>query len=564
VLGLCEIFVARTSRLFGSMDGMLFVAFFFPLVLCLGVVFSFVGFLLALWAGFGAPIGDFVGEKLQYVAVPEWVSSLIVTVLKNPPFKAVGWFVYPLLLNSICLATVFGTYSLGNVLYRSRGWKFNQPMKGGLRFVLLQSMLWSTVAVALVLPWLSLESIGLLNHFGLVPESKKDNSNSFGGLLVCGAALGMLSESLVIVGLMAFDDGSNKLSRDAFRTLETGNWNWNKMFGESSHTFWWMFILVQCSMVLYAGALAFLADEVKNNVIQTMMLMVFVALLAVALALTNAVGGKWRHGEDNFHIIMPGRGGPIFMLFQGLGWTSFAAVLLVVISKLFGITKDQYLSLSEENLFVSTLFGKGIMVTAGVLAIFSELFIAASLLLFDPNKAGDSSLLQTLDRHDHSKKKKKAKEKAGRKAKRTTKADKKEETELWEIERIIGKRPVRNDSSGSFEFLVQWHQPAGKVTWVLSGALFSRVERKRVDEAISAYETHSAQYGNISDDETSTEVRRSRKTARRRHRGRSKTPKPGSRKNEEKAYEWEECEDEMGNVFYYCLTTGETAQTLEA
>mmetsp|Transcript_1322 Transcript_1322/g.2777 ORF Transcript_1322/g.2777 Transcript_1322/m.2777 type:complete len:205 (+) Transcript_1322:125-739(+) len=204
------------------------------------------------------------------------------------------------------------------------------------------------------------------------------------------------------------------------------------------------------------------------------------------------------------------------------------------------------------------------MVTAGVLAIFSELFIAASLLLFDPNKAGDSSLLQTLDRHDHSKKKKKAKEKAGRKAKRTTKADKKEETELWEIERIIGKRPVRNDSSGSFEFLVQWHQPAGKVTWVLSGALFSRVERKRVDEAISAYETHSAQYGNISDDETSTEVRRSRKTARRRHRGRSKTPKPGSRKNEEKAYEWEECEDEMGNVFYYCLTTGETAQTLEA
>jgi len=555
------------------MDGMLFVAFFFPLILCGSVILSAAGFFLSLWFSFGGHAADWLK---QVDGEPSNMRSALMTVLRHPPMKSYGWFVYPLVMNLITVSTVVGTYSLGKVLYHKKGWKFNQPMAGGIRFVLLQALLWTVFAISLSLPWLSVKGIGILERLDVLKHSEADKA-SFGGLLVASSALGMLSESLVIVALMVFDsNSSSEFSRKDLALLDTGRWNFQKLFGSSSQKLWWVFIGLQSSMALYACTIAFLAESnaISNGPIRGLLMMVSVSILAVATAFTNAVGGKWRYGEDKYHIYMPMRGGKVFAAIQAIGWLLFAFVWIIVLHTLVSVAYE-----------AKTLANKGVLATAGVMGFIAQLLIALSLLFFDPKKAGSSKLAEQLSSEQLSSEQEAQQENTTRSArKRRANSQLRKRTrsktpvrrtkpELdWTLDRIMGVRPAL---AGKKEFLVQWRSPTQFSSWIMEGPLLDRVNHEAVQAAIDAYEKMSSEIGLDSEDETgkeeddiheevvvtTTRRQRFKRSGPRRKRSKGK-PDKSNEDPQDQEMEWEECEDEVGNTYYYCVTTGQTTTSL--
>jgi len=466
-----------------TMDGMLFVAFFFPLILSAGILTSVLAFLFALWAGFGPELAQVIRSNYTNSGTT-WSLGLALRVLDNPPLRQYGWIVYPVLLNIVLAACVFSTYSLGKLLYSKKGWKFAQPMKGGLRFVLLQATLWTMFSVALILPWLTMEGVGILSVFNIVEDSGYGDG-SFGGLLVSSAALGMIVESLVVVALMVFDSSSKDLYSEDLRTLEIGAWNWSRMFGKSSSVYWWLFMSLQTVITLYAGTMAVLAEKiVQNKVVECLMAMVFVALLCVAISVTNAVGGKWRHGAVAYHIFMPFRGGILFSVLQGIGWLLFSAALLGAFIKIGG------LFWLKEHAWHS-----GSLIYAGGLGFASQCIITASLVFFDPKKAGRSLLIRKIEQIHGSTMR--ISNRSARSADFMTlrgpeseEGFRKNPNEGRLVHRIIGKRVSKTDA---VEYLVTWSGSENATGWVSLATLLKQVNTANFSQAMAAYEKQRAE-----------------------------------------------------------------------
>lgn len=520
------------------MDGMLVIAFFFPLILFASVAASTGGFFLAVYLSFGDRLADWLQLKLQG-CIPASILRLVLAVLRHPPLKRYGWFVYPAIINIIVAATVLITYNLGNVLYQKRGWKSIQPLRGGFRFVLLQVILWTMFSFSLILPWLSMKNIGMLHLAGRLKSSTED-TDAFGGLLVASAALGMLAESLVIVSLMVFDHkNSSHFSRRDIVLFDTGHLNFKMLFGQSNRKFWWMYIGLQSSMAIYSCGIAFLSESeaIADGPVQGLLLMVFVSLYAVAMALTNAVGGKWRYGEDKFHIFMPGRGGTIFAFVQGVAWMIFSCVWLVVLAKLIAITFE-----------AKTLVDKGLMATAGTLGVVSQFLVALSLLIFDPERAGRSTLVAGLIRgqltgpmqrsigesfeggisgggfRSGSEAESVSPLRCGpaRAIRRRRNARSKSPSarlrlahhhhgtsshhpmlnhQCWEIDRIIGNRSAHGEIGEKtvVEYLVQWSIPFRRTEWCTIPVLESKLPAGKLAETLAAYHAQRASIAQSSD-----------------------------------------------------------------
>eukprot|EP00514_Thraustochytrium_sp_LLF1b_P008588 CAMPEP_0184538960 /NCGR_PEP_ID=MMETSP0198_2-20121128/17874_1 /TAXON_ID=1112570 /ORGANISM="Thraustochytrium sp., Strain LLF1b" /LENGTH=214 /DNA_ID=CAMNT_0026932449 /DNA_START=29 /DNA_END=671 /DNA_ORIENTATION=- len=203
-----------------------------------------------------------------------------------------------------------------------------------------------------------MEGVGILSVFNIVEDSGYGDG-SFGGLLVSSAALDARNRSLELVQNV---------------------WQVELCVLVAVHE-------LQTVITLYAGTMAVLAEKiVQNKVVECLMAMVFVALLCVAISVTNAVGGKWRHGAVAYHIFMPFRGGILFSVLQGIGWLLFSAALLGAFIKIGG------LFWLKEHAWHS-----GSLIYAGGLGFASQCIITASLVFFDPKKAGRSLLIRKIE-----------------------------------------------------------------------------------------------------------------------------------------------------------------------
>ncbi len=374
------------------MDGMLFLVYFFPLIVAGSFIISFITFILTLWIGFSediqASIQNYLVDNVNpftttYLSfklydknrgyIHDGLFNYMIALAGNPPFQNTLYF-YPLLVSISTILTVTLIYHYGGILrHGNAGWKFLQFGRGGIRFVILQIVTWTTLAFSVILPWTDVDDLGWFPMFGLTEPASKDK-HAHAGLVVAGAALGMLSNTTNILGLMSFDSSETR-ERMRLRRLETGKWKWN-IFGNGK-SWWWMFMGLQWALVLFSFALAYVSEsKLRNNLVQAIVLMVFTTALAYAVSITNLIGGKWMHGEKVFRSFMPLEGGAVFALLQALGWMSFAFALALTLSKL--------LSLVFGETAASGVLSNVSITFAGSLGIVSYLLIFTSILFFDP------------------------------------------------------------------------------------------------------------------------------------------------------------------------------------
>jgi len=519
------------------MDGMLFVTFFFPALVSFNITISIVTFLLTIIVVFGPEVSVVVLELIRSNAitnsytdvVSKWLGVMQTQVSDADKRVSIFW---PVLVSGVTIWTTASTYGVGGAArHGKKGWKFVQPGVGGIRFILVQIFTWITFALSVGMPWTTLENIGWLSVLGLVPSNRED-PGSHQGLLVVGSALGMISNTFVILGLMSYDPKERvepvNIQKQR-RKFDTGKWKWN-IFGDSE-AWWWLFLVLQGTFVVFSWQLAVMLERtsvVKNSVVESLLLMVVTTLLAVPLALTNAIAGKWRHGERNYRLTMPFQGGAIFVALQGLGWTLFSGAFVVTLFKLYSTA-----TASGTKVSISSTASMGII---------AYLCIVASLFFFDPTQVrrspdeiSDSEELEA-DISDED-------------ASVSTGA-----TKSKHAHSILGKRQSPA-VKGALEYLVQW-KPMGSPAWVLEEILM-----KEDPDALKNHEKT---------------VRTPRIGLEQRHRqvnskGRSISPKLKPRRNEvvdddtsgdesenaeletdsDSEDVWEEVEDEEGNVFYY-------------
>lgn len=453
--------------------------------------------------------------------VGEYVSVLDKTVISQVYTPAPISNFWSFLVSSVTLLTTFSTYGLGGAArHGKKGWRFFQPGAGGIRFVLVQIMTWVSVAFSVVMPWTNMKHFGFFTLSGYVEDQATDPA-SHRGLLVVGSAFGMLANTFCVIGLMSFNPSERS---DRGGALETGRWKWN-LLGDSK-VYWWLFLILQGTFVAFAWELSVMLEmssALKNNIVQSLILMVISAFLAIPMALTNAVAGKWKHGERKYKLTMPCQGGVVFVLLQSLGWTLFSGAFIGTLMKLWTTA-----TMSDTQVFISSTASLGFV---------SYLCIVASLFVFDPTQVDSSFNEDGLDVEE-------------------------EEESLLDGDHVqekhahsvLGKRSSPT-VKGHHEYLVQW-KAHGSPIWVLDDKL-AEIDPDAISKA----------------DERTAATMKNTSSSKQDMRGRSRSPmlrrgaKHGyvdpvdhahaqedddeSETDEDSDEVWEEVEDEHGNVFFF-------------
>ena len=331
---------------------------------------------MTLLVSFGGEISQIFSRIFLFAPPPN-----IPTEFVNPQ-RPVSLF-WPVLVSGVTIWTTLTTYGIGGAArHGKQGWRFVQPWSGGVRFVFVQILTWITAALSIGMPWTTLPKLGWLLPW--IGDTQTDPV-SHRGLLVVGSALGMLSNTFCVLGLMSFNPDENMQNIDS-KTFDVGKWSWN-IFGDSL-LYWYLFLTLQGTFVVFSWELAVMLEmsqSLKNNIVESLLLIVISSLIAVPLGLTNAVAGKWRHGERIYRLTMPCEGGAIFVTLQAIGWTLFSLSFVMTLLKLVSVISNT----RRDQLSIS------VSAFAGLLSYF---FILASLFWFDPSKVHeqDSDSEETL------------------------------------------------------------------------------------------------------------------------------------------------------------------------
>ncbi|KAH9255510.1 hypothetical protein BASA81_006327 [Batrachochytrium salamandrivorans] len=503
------------------MDGMLLVTFFFPALAVFNFTLSIVTFLLTLFISYGPEVYRTL-EATVVDLVPHLVApnAAIQSKLVSSQHHQSSSFFWSMFVSCVTIWTTLTTYGFGGAARHGKsGWRFVQPGRGGVRYVLLQWLTWTTAALSIAMPWTTLKSFGWLALLGVVPDHEQDPA-SLRGLLVVGSALGILANTYCFIGLMMFggDRGNAKFK-------------WNLL--GSSKMWWWLFLMLQSTLVVSSWQLAIMMEiqpEGVNNLVQRLLLCVVALLLAVPIGLTNSVGGKWKHGEKKFHLSMPFQGGKMFALLQALGWTSFALTMASLIAKMHSMLtyQDQDVVKLSYSLFLGVL---------------SFVFIAGSLFWFDPKQVHRAQPLASSSSSSSSSLEDGLVESA--------EEDEEGEEQVFSL---LGKR--KSKTTGGLEYLVQWRVDTPKAVWVPEQELLGRdpkaVQRNRhlIAQPLAL--------------KVATPPPRVMAGSRSRSSSPKRRPPLGPQgdddgdnnddDDDEEGKEqdvWEEVEDENGNVFYY-------------
>jgi hypothetical protein len=463
------------------MDGLLLLAFVLPGLVAFNLTLSVLSFFFSLIITFGPSISQVLLENsifiqysyhsltnkypslsyLTYWIPQSWInssSSLFLSVLNNPTSTTSSSSLFPQLAVSCITAwTVLSTYGVGGAIrYGKRGWRFVQPCAGGPRFVLLQFCTWTTTGVALVLPWTTVKDLGWLIFLDKVERNDTQSNNA---MLVAGAALGMLSNSLCVLTLLSFQSSTPNVTFHSLdqnlRMLETSKIKSRAFFGSDSTIWWWLFLILQGALVIFSLQLAFMIETnpLRNKLIEATLLMVVTALTAVPTAITNAIGGKWKYGEKRYRLMMPFQGGIKFISLQALGWSAYALATITTLTKLYEITFGRAPWGAATASFHQRTNAP--LAVAAMSGVFAYICIFASLFFFESNDGGggddgseNSDSEDVLDEDDED-----------------------DESTALEIAGVLGKR--RGKEAGTLDYLIQWKraipvpdQSAMKPTWM--------------------------------------------------------------------------------------------------
>lgn len=538
------------------MDAYVFVAFFFPIIVMYNFLMMIGAFFFALWVGFGENLANVVDQKFDNL--PVWVG----TWLRDPPFNRYPSF-YPLAFNICATWAVVSTYSLGYAFHSKGGWKWFQPGQGGIRFVLFQIHTWLCFSCCLIFPWMSVDDMGVLQWLQQVSPASEDKA-SYGGLLVMSSVWGILALTFALCGLLSYDANAKKIHRlsfiddivDSTRELESGPWNFARVFG-TSETFWWMFVALEICVTFYSFAIALLIDYrfLENQTIQGLALVVYIGFLSTSIGLTNSIGGKWRHGEQAYRIFMPFQGGKLFTILQGVTWTSFALAIAFALWKLYNV-----LTIASSNV-------GGLMRLSGFLGLLSEILLVVSLCLFDPTQVDQDDN----EMHEEETSSQRASSRSSRRGQtqsrsrsKSNSARRRKKAEEHVVDRIIGKRPSPQ-SKGTIEYLVQWRAPYG-IRWENQLALLEKTGNARdfVLQLIDAYEQQLSQMVNesLSKEKTGSPGKCRSRGQQPQSSTQLSASKHNSQTNGGVNEIWEEYEDELGNTFYFSVTTGASVSEL--
>ena len=210
----------------------------------------------------------------------------------------------------VTMVSFTATYLIaGKIKYQSE-FRWWQPFRGGIRFILLQAAAWIFFAVSLLLPLAPFVAAVVYPRTAVV------------GFSLCGGASALLGQVAMMCSLPLFSHAqvSQPMAAPAARpTSPHAEW-----FADEQ---WWgPFILVQlfvaCGGFLLSVTSESVGDGMSTDDDPSWVLGLF-ALFCVILSttLTHGIGGRWMHRRSHWCFFQPGEGGARFVALQALSWT---------------------------------------------------------------------------------------------------------------------------------------------------------------------------------------------------------------------------------------------------
>lgn len=342
------------------------------------------------------------------------------------------------------------------------------------------------------------------------------------------------------------------------------------VLGEEEKIMYYLFIILQVLMIVYVNVLAFVIDNhvLKNDFIQTMLLVSFILQLAVILGLTNAVGGRWQHG--NFYrsfMLFVLEGGSTFLLSQILAWTSFGLAAVLTCMKLYDLSQ---LRVREMRY----------MKFAGLSGLAAQFFLLLSIAMFDKNKM-HRSIIDPVER----KRKPASKQHALKKSPVESESLKMEINEARVI-KIFGETYNYEDiDKFKDDYLSQRRRildnvakfkpstkPSGLVARSPEAVILATGRSRKPSKATLRQRNSKATNPRVKRNRTRSPIRGANRrqssvddTAEKGLQEVNAHTEEGDNSNVSDVSEqemWEEYEDENGNVFYFNVTTGKSYQEL--
>jgi len=270
-----------------------------------------------------------------------------------------------------------------------RDWRWFQPLRGGIRFVIFQALGWSFFALSFLLP--AVPWIAAWYYPGVVVK----------GLTVAGGASAVLSQLLMVTSLLSYkkpkstkkgtgkkikknqknqknqkqDDvnigGENTRDEDVVDIVNHRFSHLQTFIHSDSGKLWWRsFLGIQFGLVLVGCGVAVVADLWMTDYVghHAVLGCFSLACVAVGVGVTHGVGGSWAYFDKNWQFILPG-GSYIFVSLQTLGWTFFSMAILIFLLQIFQFHAAPPL------------------VTGGVSGLIADVLLAGSLLTRGPSSA---------------------------------------------------------------------------------------------------------------------------------------------------------------------------------
>ena len=278
----------------------------------------------------------------------------------------------PCIASAIALAAVAvsSTYTgAGKAQFRGRFPLF-QPLKGGVRFVVLQIIGWTFFGLFITIPALPFVFATLYPTLAIE------------GLAVAAGAAAVLSEITVVTSLFFYRPHGPPASPSPADVVTEKHGLRAFLITESGKRWWTSFIGLQVLLTLVGLGLSVLADLVQHASWVWMFIGLFtVSCFALSAFLTYGVAGPWRHHLSEWKFYQPGIGGVKFVALQAFSWALFSIAMCIFGVHLFGA------ALQLQFPGAPVIQSPPSMVTGGIAGLLGELFLTASLFVFKSHAA---------------------------------------------------------------------------------------------------------------------------------------------------------------------------------
>lgn len=235
----------------------------------------------------------------------------------------------------------------------------------------LQAATWFCVAVVLVVPWLPWLYAELMDYdLSNWPKTTPKHSRI---LLVGSSAIGVIAQLLTVTSLFAYQ-----------RPRQRFTWRFLLASKPEGKAYLYFFIIIQFLVAFYALVILYISDHFEDVVLASSVTLVFTWSIAVSASLTHGVGGPWLN--EGYSAFQPGRGGYKFILLQFMGWGSLSLALVVGLARVLCSWGDCNHRIHPVVKFLAQNILPSGASWLGVLGLFSQIVLTASLLVFEEDE----------------------------------------------------------------------------------------------------------------------------------------------------------------------------------